>query len=471
MAQLNFAGEYKVTDLKLMTSSGNVVELGATYLAIDLYEDIFSSSMSGTVTFIDTNNICMNMPVTGQDFLSMRIETPSLEEHAIDYTDTVFVVTKIDARIKGKNVETVVLHFVSPELSRNTRVRVSKSYTDSIDRIVYDLLNNSRYINSNKELFIEPTKGIRKIVTPYVHPFTVIKNFTREALSKKYNSPHYLFYENRAGIHFRSLESLYRQATTGFYHSGDIGTIEDGNKKIEQEYYTVMDYQIKTNNDTLANITGGMLASRMYTYDMFQKYYELNTFNYFEEFNRYKRINFNNKRKDNPIYNEVILDEFGNNLSDFDDAVVHLYPTSRTEAGGDATRNDDNAKFDYNKRAKTYSPSGISDAYLKRQAKFMELNSCASASLRVKGNTTIMVGDIIDFQVPITGTNHSKDDSDIYYSGRYMISQLRHMFDKGTKQHEIVMNIVKDSFTKELPKMKESVQPKGDKGMLHTQFY
>ena len=101
----------------------------------------------------------------------------------------------------------------------------------------------------------------------------------------------------------------------------------------------------------------------------------------------------------------------------------------------------------------------------------MELNSCASASLRVKGNTTIMVGDIIDFQVPITGTNHSKDDSDIYYSGRYMISQLRHMFDKGTKQHEIVMNIVKDSFTKELPKMKESVQPKGDKGMLHTQFY
>ena len=182
MAQLNFAGEYKVTDLKLMTSSGNVVELGATYLAIDLYEDIFSSSMSGTVTFIDTNNICMNMPVTGQDFLSMRIETPSLEEHAIDYTDTVFVVTKIDARIKGKNVETVVLHFVSPELSRNTRVRVSKSYTDSIDRIVYDLLNNSRYINSNKELFIEPTKGIRKIVTPYVHPFTVIKNF----ISKKF---------------------------------------------------------------------------------------------------------------------------------------------------------------------------------------------------------------------------------------------------------------------------------------------
>ena len=72
MAQLNFAGEYKVTDLKLMTSSGNVVELGATYLAIDLYEDIFSSSMSGTVTFIDTNNICMNMPVTGQDFLSMK---------------------------------------------------------------------------------------------------------------------------------------------------------------------------------------------------------------------------------------------------------------------------------------------------------------------------------------------------------------------------------------------------------------
>ena len=54
-----------------MTSSGNVVELGATYLAIDLYEDIFSSSMSGTVTFIDTNNIRVTFPTTTSGFATV----------------------------------------------------------------------------------------------------------------------------------------------------------------------------------------------------------------------------------------------------------------------------------------------------------------------------------------------------------------------------------------------------------------
>ena len=68
------------------------------------------------------------------------------------------------------------------KILRNNRVRVSKSYTSTIDKIVYDILNNAKYINTNKELFIEPTRGIRKIVTPNSHPFTIIKNLMRESV-------------------------------------------------------------------------------------------------------------------------------------------------------------------------------------------------------------------------------------------------------------------------------------------------
>ena len=113
---------------------------------------------------------------------------------------------------EGTNSELVTLHFASPEMLRNIRTRVSKSYTDTIDNIVRDLLENESYIDTGKEITIEPTAGIRRIVSPNTNPYQLIKKLAREAESKEYNSPHYLFYENIFGIHFRSIESLYRQA-------------------------------------------------------------------------------------------------------------------------------------------------------------------------------------------------------------------------------------------------------------------
>ena len=284
----------------------------------------------------------------------------------------------------------------------------------------------------------------------------------REAESNEYSSPHYLFYENTLGIHFRSVESLFRQATTGFYHAGDVGTIEKDN--VLQEYFRVIDYNMNSNNDTLANIMGGMLASKMITHDIVDKSYSVNRHDYFEDFYKYKRINFNDSGKDNPIYNEVSLDEFGNHLGNFDDSVLHVHPTATTN-GKDALHYDENLK-DF-----SYSPNTMSKTYLKRKAKFMELNSGTSIVMKVNGNTTIACGDIVEFNMPVVGIEHTKDKSDIYYSGRYLISKLRHIFDAPNKKHEIAMTLVKDSISEELPQNKDGTEPKGDKGMLHTQFF
>jgi len=463
MANLNYAGEYSVSELKLMSSSGNVVDLSRTYISLSLFEDIFKPSMTGIILLTDANNLLMNMPITGQDYLSLKIETPSLEEHALDYTETVFSVIKIDEKIDAKGAQVIQLHFCSPEMLRNQRTRVSRSYTSTISNIVYDILDNAKYINSSKELFIEPTKNLRKLVIPNSHPFDAIHRLMRESESNEYSSPHYLFYENTLGIHFRSVESLFRQSTTGFYHAGDLGTI-DKKTNLEQQYYKVINYNVNSNNDTFANIVGGMLASKMITHDIVTKSYSVDRHDYFQDFYKYKRINYNNVGKDNPIYNEVSLDEFGNNLGNFDDSVLHVHPTATTN-GKDALHYDENLK-DF-----SYSPNTMSKTYLKRKAKFMELKAGTSIVMQVNGNTTIACGDIVEFNMPVIGTEHTKDKSDIYYSGRYLISKLRHIFDAPNKKHEIAMTLVKDSISQELPQNKDGTEPKGDKGMLHTQFF
>ena len=42
--------------------------------------------------------------------------------------------------------------------------------------------------------------------------------------------------------------------------------------------------QIKSNNDTLANVVGGMLASKIITHDIVQKKYDINRHDYFQDF-------------------------------------------------------------------------------------------------------------------------------------------------------------------------------------------
>jgi hypothetical protein len=468
MAGINFAGEYNIQELKLFTSSGNVIDLSGSFVSMNIYEDIFSPCLTGDITVVDTNAIIMNAPVTGQDFLSFKITTPGLENQSIDFTETVMSVYRIDTRISvSMGSEVFTLHFCSPEGLRDNRVRVSKSYAQSIDTIVEDVLTSKFYINTNKDLFIEPSIGIKKMVVPNMHPFKLINLLKRETKAEYNGSPHYLFFENINGIHFRSLDSLYAQKDIGLFHSGDAGTIdfqEGGTSNIDYELKRVLEYKFNANNDTLKNIAGGMLASSIISYDIYSKNYSHNDFDYINDFQEYDRVNGNALQDNHPIYNEVALDEFDNIISEFPDSRIHLHPTS-TINGADAQH------FDYQTNTYPYTSNKIDETYLSRQSKFMELNDGASVTMEINGTTTVYAGSMIEFNMPVNGAEHEGNKIDKYFSGRYLIQSTRHMFNQQSKRHTIMMNLVKDSLSAELPIKKLAIEPKGKKGIVVNDFY
>jgi len=132
MQGIQHAGEYDLSDLKLFTGSGEVLNLDINYLSLDIYENIFSNGLTGTLLISDTNNLIMNAPITGQEFLSFKIKTPTIENLAIDFTKHVMAVYKIDYRKASRGNEIFQLHFCSPELLRNSRTRLSKAYKGNI---------------------------------------------------------------------------------------------------------------------------------------------------------------------------------------------------------------------------------------------------------------------------------------------------------------------------------------------------
>ena len=471
--QIQYAGEYKVEKLKLHTARGSY-DLTKTFVQIDLFENIFSHSMSGSLIFIDTDNLVINSPIVGQEYLELKISSPGIAgADSIDFSENVLSIYKIGyVSDVSKSSQMIEVHLISPEFLKNQRLRVSKSYqVKTNDQIIEDVLTNTEYIDTKKNVFIEPTKGSRNIISPNYHPFDLIKILTTESNNTSFINSEvnfHVFYENTQGYHFKSLSHLFSRPTNGDFHCGDVSTIEKDAKDTE-DFTRVIQHQRSNSNDMLQNIVSGLLGSNLTIHDLYSKKYENYGYNYFDSFSEgFPRID------DNPVYYDDFIDNKNRTVGDFSNARIHL--SSRSGQATGPARNRGNKSFfgagfiearepimdqDYKTQSRNQgdiSSLGMGKQLLARRAKFAELSSLINYNIKVTGHTSMRVGEMINFSVPTVGHEHGEGGEDKYLSGRYLVKQLRHTFYRSPKKHEVSMSISKDSLGSSLPKG-DIVQP------------
>jgi len=485
MGKAQFAGEFNLEKCELISSAGISADISGIIVEINIFESIFSNALTGSIILTDTNNLTDNMPIIGQEYISMKISTPGLEgqENKYDFTRNIFCVYELGGKTPATSgSEVVELKICSPELLRNHRTRVSKAYEETIDKIVTSILENPRYINTKKDLFIEETSGIRKILSPNMHPFALIKNLTREAMSGVDESPHFVFFENTRGFHFRSIQSLYAQGSAGEYHYGDKGFNENNfsNKTsdtygIIQSYKRIINLSVPNKNNSLFDIKAGMLGSTLIMHDIYNKKYNKSTFSYFDDFSKYKRLD------SSPKYNDNLIDD-ENNVGNFTDSRIFLYPTSTTtddkdsqyivvpatveeltEQGVDrglAVAEVERQQKEIEEGNKDYMSNRADKWLLHRHQRMHELNSGMTINMQIHGNTTIEAGQVIQVNIPISGIDHENEKISKYQSGFYLISKLRHRFNPPTKTHTISLQATKDASPIELQKKASGAEPK-----------
>ena len=479
---LQFAGEFRLDKCELISSSGVSADISKIIAEINIFEDIFSNSLTGSIIITDTNNLADNMPIIGQEYISLKVVTPSLRDDAIDFTKNVFCVFESNRTPSSTNSEVIELKICSPELLRNHRTRVSKSYEQTADQIVKSVMENEKYINTKKDLYIEPTLGIRKILSPNYHPFHLIRNLTRESMSAKNDSPHYLFFENMHGFHFRSIQSLYDDGIQGEFHYGDKGTDEvyfegvSDAGKIVQSYKRILSLSVPRKNNSLFDIMGGMLGSKLIMHDIYNKKYNTSTFSYFDDHDKHERLEESNA----PKYNNVLIDD-ENTVGNFTDSRIHLHPTSITTDDRDAQylkvidkttqaaqAEEDRLGIDPNREISTAEEdenkdfmSNRADKWLlQRRQRMHELRSGMILNMELHGNTTLTVGQVISVSLPVFGTDHEDTKQSKHQSGLYLISKLRHTFDMTTKTHTVACQATKDSYPIEFESKASGQEPK-----------
>ena len=97
MAGLLRAGQYELQEAKIVSMNGTEVDLTLSLLSLTLFEDIFRFTISGVIVVQDSVNLSSMLPLIGQEYLILKISTPTLDdsEFTIDFTNNVLHVNKI----------------------------------------------------------------------------------------------------------------------------------------------------------------------------------------------------------------------------------------------------------------------------------------------------------------------------------------------------------------------------------------
>lgn len=69
-------GDVVIDEISLRSYTGFTMSLKGVFQNFSLYEDIFSNTMSGSITIIDSMNTVKHFPIIGAETLSISYRTP-----------------------------------------------------------------------------------------------------------------------------------------------------------------------------------------------------------------------------------------------------------------------------------------------------------------------------------------------------------------------------------------------------------
>lgn len=116
---------FDVKVLEIINSGGQTVDLRKIYIELQLFQDIYSSVMSGSIIVQDGHDIFSNFYFCGNEYLKLSIDKPSLGKPI----EKIFRIYKTGSRKPASDSgQTFVLYFCSEELVFSNQKRVSKAY-------------------------------------------------------------------------------------------------------------------------------------------------------------------------------------------------------------------------------------------------------------------------------------------------------------------------------------------------------
>ena len=315
-------GKMEIKKAILHHGPGHEYTIGPLIKEIQYFEDIETVGVTGFVDLHDNVNLFQGGPLIGHELLYLHFETAGAsdagQEHfGVDHSEHPLFVFKVD-NMTADNFgpgDTAWLdyrlHFCSPELLRNSRIRISQSYQGNIHSIIEDILDKE--IKTRKPFEFEETLDIYHKICPNLRPYDFIaelvpsaqmnpkKSKKRGRVGKgksgsdsifKGRKTDFVFYETATradgtgGFHFLpaiSMESSIPETNFTLSNTKDTLGLQDvaaGDSNMPETGYvtqmlTSLSYQNKFLGDKFETVSTGLWAGKHIRHNSFNKSFDV----------------------------------------------------------------------------------------------------------------------------------------------------------------------------------------------------
>ena len=448
-------GDYTLKEIVLVNSIGEKFDIKPFVLELNIYEGIHMHTMVGNLVMTDIGNLVNLVPLQGNERLYFKVQTPGAtgQSEMIDMSDEsghAFIVTRLSDRKEiSDRAHSYILHFGTKEHIRNLRTRVSQAYDGPLEHGVLSMIHDEAYLNSQKQVFFEPTRNKDKIVIGNKRPFAAIDMICHKALSQNGKGAGYFFYETTKGFHFRSWESMVAYQANVDPKDQNAELLELTTKtqltpnkqgRLPENQLAIDSYSFPINFDTEYMQGSGAYSQKVIMYNVYNKSFTTTEWKYHNYFDDFMHTDKNPVISSDPVDldpKEPIDGPGDKGVSNYPGSYTSLIPTTRY------AHNDNTGLFgdDPGSEGLTEAIRHSSNQIVMRGSKVM---------ITMKGNARLQAGQLVKLNIlPIDkdkskrkvtkGIEYPFDD---HFSGRFVISAIHHRMMK--EGYQMICECVKD---------------------------
>jgi hypothetical protein len=372
---------------------------------------------------VEASGFIETLAINGTEFLRLTFSKFGDRNNQIDKLFRVYKVGK--RKLEGTMYkESYVLYFCSEELLLSEQYKISKRYKNQlVSDNISDILNNYLKIPNNKKGTIETTYGKYDFLIPTLKPFDAINWLTNYARPNPQNpGADMLFYEDKNGFQFRSLQSLMKQQS---YYTYTYKPKNINSKDLNTDAHNVITYEFLDSFDTLNGITSGTFANQLISLNVLTRSKKVTNFNYDTYQKSAKNLNPYGIIDDSTNRN-------GDNLSQTPQAMLKLIFS-----------NFDSGTNSYVAGVPGASGNDIyAETFVPYRTAQLGLANYTRLRISVPGDCNLTVGRVLTFNLTSRNTKNN-GALDKYYSGNYFITGVRHIID--LTRFRTILEITKES--------------------------
>ena len=400
-----------IHELSIINSLGEIKDITSLFNVINIYEDVFMPVVSGSIQLIDGVDLFSSMGLHGNEYLYISFSRPGESASNQRYKRTFRIYKATERKPAGRSqAQSYVLHFCSEELvfsnqltlSRKLRGKNARDHAANI--CVNDLKVNKKKLSSEN---FENSFGSTDFMLTRYKPLEALEYLASQSYNE--NSSTFLFFENRDGFNFISLEGLFKREV--------IAKINFNTAKLTQDQLTaaslnandVNDFRFNSSFDVLSNTKNSAYTGRLFTLDLITQKYVRNDYSLVNASNRQIMMDgffpLNNAKNRNE---KTIYEEF--------DTQIDYWLTNKGQT---------NNPYFVSKGFKIVE-TGIEKTLMQRR---IQINLLRSTELNciVPGNPFYSAGYLVEFDMPaFIPNNESERNIDPDHSGKYLITGVRH---------------------------------------------